>query len=236
MKPTKIILTLITITFATSVSILAQDGVCKIDKFLNKTQQTEIEKAVSLYWDGKTPEAKQAVGLLEKITEKEPDNWYAPYWVSYISTQVVQDEKNNLVYLEKAEQYFDKANRAFTKKSDKSAIPYFHALHALIYRFKSNQFTGKDWAKFGELRKKSLEEVNKGIAISPDNPVLMVLAATGIGRNRAGDLRQTIAAVALLEKAKVEFKKITDRSPADITYWNEHWINFWIKSLKKQDK
>lgn len=230
----KTFIALFFLLFIKSVTIYAQDDVCKISKFLNKSQLNEVEKAVSLYWDGKTPEAKQAVELLEKIAEKEPNNWVAPYWASYISTQVINSERNNSVYLEKAEKHFANAESIFLKKPDASAKPYFHALQSLIYRFKSSSFIRKqDWKSYGEWQKKSTQELNKGITMSPNNPVLMVLAATGIGRNREKDLRQTIAAIALLEKAQAEFKKINDRSPADITYWNEHWINFWLKSLKQ---
>jgi len=229
----KILFLMTAIILSGNIYVYSQ-GVCKISKILNKTQLNEVEKAVSLYWDGKTPEAKKAVELLEKIEQREPDNWVAPYWASYISTQIINSERNNTVYLEKAETYMDKANKAFAKSPDDTAIPYFHGLQSLIYRFRANQFVAqKNWEKVGEFQKKSIVELNKGIAVSPTNPVLMVLAATGIGRNRVPDLRQTIAAVALLEKAQVEFKKITDRSPADITFWNEHWVNFWLKSLKQ---
>ena len=230
----KILSTFGLLLFANITFAHAQDKVCRVKEFLNKSQLNEIEKAVTLYWDGKTPEAKQAVELLEKITEKESDNWVAPYWASYISTQVVNSEKANAVYLEKAEQFYAKANLIFQKKPEESAIPYFHALQSLIYRFRSRRYASQqDWAKFGEFQGKAIKELNKGITKSPNNPVLMVLAATGIGRNREKDLRQTIAAVALLEKAKKEFEKITDRSPADITFWNEHWVNFWLRSLRE---
>ncbi len=218
-------------------SVNAQENF-KVSQTLDKIQLNKVEEATKLYWKwDKDEEPVKAVKLLEKISNQEADNWVAPYWAAYISTQLINSNKKYAGYLDKAQVFMDKANSAFAKKPHKNAQPYFHALQALIYRFQSFKYAGlKDKKNFDIYKEKSLQELNKGIKVSPDNPVLMVLTATEMGSNPKGDFGKIIASIALLEKAQVKFRKINDRSPADITYWNEHWIKFWLKRLNPPQK
>lgn len=206
----------------------------KINQTLSKTQLNKVEEATKLYWKwDKDEEPIKAIQLLEKISNQDPNNWVAPYWAAYISTQLINSDKKYAGYLKKAQTFMDKSSSAFAKKPDKKARPYFHALQSLIYRFQSFKYAAlKDKENFDIYKEKSVQELNKGIRMSPNNPVLMVLTATEMGSNPKGNFRKIIASIALLEKAKSEFKKIDNRSPADITYWNEHWIKFWLKRLK----
>ncbi len=201
---------------------------------LDKSQLSDVERAVNFYWNPKSKEdPKKAVKLLEEIIQKDSDNWVASYWIAYISTQIFRSGTQNKDYLDKAQIFFDKSYESFNKKPVDSAKPYFFALRSLIETFKGTQFAARnDMEKFTTYQEKSRQDVEKGLEISPNNPVLMVLAATQQITANRGNFSQAISTVSLLEKAKEDFQKIKDRSPADITYWNEHWIKFWLARAK----
>ncbi len=195
-----------------------------------ESQIQEIEKAVGLYWKwDHDDEPKKAVTLLGEFSDKNPNNWLAPYWASYIATQISNADKNESAYLDKAQQYFNKARQAVGQQADSTTLSYFHGLQTLIYTLKSYREVSEEKAK--ELKNKSRESLNAGLKLYPGNPVLWVLSATSPNMNLRTNLGNVMASVALLKQAKREFSKISRRSPAAITYWNEHWIDPWLKNL-----
>jgi len=228
----KIIILLILIPFIS----LAQNAV---EPNLSTTEIENMNQAVQIYWDWNTDEDPvKAIALLEQITTKNQDNWLAPYWASYIATQIANSsDKNTIEYLNKSQSFFDQANGRFSylnKKEDKYTSSNFNALQSLILRLKGFYYNSNNDNKKGEdLLSKSLEQLNSGIKKSPNNPILMVLAAIEMATSKTNNgFGHIIAAIALLEKAKMEFKKINNRSASDITYWNEHWIDSWLNNLR----
>ncbi|NJM53118.1 MAG: hypothetical protein HC846_06830 [Blastocatellia bacterium] len=232
MKIKKIFCLVICLLCFGCVSISGQ-SVFKVQDVLSKPQLAELEQAVNLYWKwDKDEDPNKAIEILESISAKEPDNWVADFWAAYIATQVILINKENTDYLEKSEKLLEKSTQTFSRNPITSATPYFHGLRSLIYRFKSGRFVQlNDRKNYETFRDKAVEELNNGIKLNPENPFLMVLAATDIGNKNQGDSGHILAVVALLEKARNEYKKVTERSPADITYLNEHWISPWLKRL-----
>ena len=230
----QLILLLVLIPLSNKAQTLVQSNMTSIEiKSLNQ--------AVQLYWDWKTDEDPiTAIFLLEEITSKNGDNWVAPYWAAYIATQIANStDENKLEYLNKARSYFDLAIGRYSyliNKEDKNISSNFDALNTLILRLKGYYYKSIDQeVKANEYLLKSIEQLNEGIKKSVDNPILMVLAATEIATAKNTNYGHIIAAISLLEKAKLEFKKIKKRNKTDITYWNEHWIDPWLNNLKPQN-
>ncbi len=193
-------------------------------------QLTEIENAVNLYWVWDSDEdPKTAVDQLNALSKKYPKNWLAPFWSSYIATQITNSTKD-VSYLDKAQTSFDTAEKILMDSSkDSIAESYFKGLQCLIYDLRS--FNEKDAEKTKELQAKALEELNQGLRLNWQNPVLWVLSATGPFNDFNNNLAQRQASLSLLFDAREKFAEITDRSKADISYMNEHWTSPWIKGL-----
>ncbi|GAB5398462.1 MAG: hypothetical protein Aureis2KO_00470 [Aureisphaera sp.] len=209
---------------------------CIASEILNKKQLKETEDAVKLFWKWDTiDEPERAVRMLSDINKRDPSNWIAPFWASYITTQLSnqrEEIKESLEELNKAQEFLDEANKIYSKGSLPCFKPYFHALQTLIYTLKRYAYEGlKEQEKVKHFAELQLSELNKGIKLDINNPVLMVLAGTGLASRSNNDLSSIIAAISLLEKAKKEFEQIQNRSPADIGYMNEHWVAPWLKRL-----
>ncbi|MDJ0646971.1 MAG: hypothetical protein QNJ57_13405 [Flavobacteriaceae bacterium] len=191
----------------------------------------KIEKAVGLYWTWNTDDdPKNAVKQLETFAKNHQDNWLAPYWASYISTQIANSMKDHAHYLDQAQEFYNKAENALgEKKKDSITYSYFKGLQSLIYRLK--MFRTQDATAKTDLNTKALQELNNAIDLNPNNPVLWVLSATDSTLDHQNSKGHRLTSVALLRDAKEEFKKIKNRNKSDITYWNEHWITPWLKGL-----
>lgn len=227
----------LTVTFVAILFCYISSGQVKITDFCSKSEVKSLEGAVSYYWKWNTDDDPiKAVLLLEEFSNTYKDNWVGQYWAAYISTQIansIQDKSDE--YLGKAQVYLDESVKRFNKNQQEGIEPYFRALQSLIYRLKS--FSSKNSKEQSQnFLNKAKEELNNAIKASPENPVVMVMAATNMGNSHNGNFSLIIGAIALLEKAKLEFNKIKDRSPADITYWNEHWIDPWLKNLSPPKK
>ncbi|WP_273565839.1 hypothetical protein [Maribacter halichondriae] len=209
-----------------------------VESTLSSTEIKDMKIAVQYYWDWNSDQDPiKAITLLEEITSKNHDNWVAPYWAAYISTQIANSsDKNKIEYLDKAQSFFDQANSRYSymaKNDDKYLLSNFNALHCLILRLKGFYFKSiNNVLEANDYSKNSIEQLNNGIRNSPNNPILMVLAATEMATAKDKNFGDIIAAIALLEKAKSEFGKIKDRNTIDISYWNEHWIDSWLGNLR----
>ncbi|MDJ0646463.1 MAG: hypothetical protein QNJ57_10825 [Flavobacteriaceae bacterium] len=222
------------------ICLQAQE-VCKASKQLSSQQLVKTEEAVKLFWKWDSiEEPEKGVELLEAIVQNDKKNWVAPFWASYISTQLSNQRKDStrkLAELNKAQEFLEKAYLNYSDNSDQCFKPYFHALQTLIYTLKrytySTMGNKNEAKKFAGMQN---EELNIGIKLSPENPVLMVLSATSMASNSNGDFKQIIGAIALLEKAKQAFKQLKDRNPVDIGYMNEHWVDNWLRRLQPPKK
>lgn len=216
--------------FLIIISVYPQNS-CNVKIIFDKKSLTPVEEAVALYWKWDTDnEPEEAIKLLEDIYIKDKTNWLAPYWAAFISTQLGISVKGKANYMDKAQNYFDKAEESLQENMDSTAIPYFHALQSLIYYLKIGDMKNK---KYFELHNKSLESLNKALEINPDIPALWVLSAINLADNSYGFLGNIMAATSLFEKAKKEFAGITNYSPADIRLWNKPWIDPWLNNLSK---
>lgn len=202
----------------------------KVTELMPPETLEQVEKAVNLYWNWeKDEDPKLAVAQLESIAKKQPKNWIAPYWGAYIATQIGNSIKSETAYLGKAQILLDQAEKAFVNKQDSITYAYFPALQCLIYRLKS--FRLKEDREKLALREKERNSLQEGYKLHSANPILWVMTATSPDLDHANNIGNRLASAALLQKAKDAFVKIRDRSPADISYWNEHWINPWMNNL-----
>ncbi|GGI56966.1 hypothetical protein [Winogradskyella haliclonae] len=209
-------------------TVVGQDF--KVKDLFPKQEIVSIENAVNLYWESKNDnDPQKAIVELEAISKKYPQNWLVPFWSSYIATQV-NNTTRDATFLDKAQLYYNDAEKALgSTKNDSIIYSYFKGLQSLIYRLKS--FNAKDSKEVQKLQKQSLDELNEGIRLQPENPVLWVLSATGPFNNLRNNLAQQQTSLALLKDAKDKFSEIKERSKADISYMNEHWTDFWINGL-----
>ncbi len=234
MKNTKIVIIKAMFLVLVLSTIGFSQDTFSVKSVLNAGQVSQIEKAVDLYWNPKSKkDPNKAVDLLDEISKSDPNNWVAPYWASYISTQIYRSGPQNSKYIDRAQELIHRSYKVFEKKPDKSAKAYFYALQSLIFQFKGFEFArSRDLKTYKVYMGKAEHELDLGLDLSPENPVLMVmLVSTQLNPMRV-DFGEIVSMIALLEKAKMEFKKIKDRSPADIAFWNEHWIGFWLGRAK----
>lgn len=203
----------------------------RINNIFPSHELEEIETAVNLFWkwDG-DEDPINAVKLLKKISKKYPNNWLAPYWASYISTQIANSIENKKNYLHIAQTYFDKADLIFVSTKDSVTYSYFEGLQSLIFRLKMFNSTNDDKKK--NYQKKAINRLNNALSLNPNNPVLWVLLATQSKLNFKDNMGDRISSIIILQNAEKEFDLIENRGPAEISYWNEHWIKPWLRRLK----
>lgn len=139
-----------------------------IKSLVPSEELVEIEEAVDKYWKWETDDdPKQAVIDLEKFTRKYPNNWLAPYWASYISTQISNSIQGEEAFYKKAQTFYGQANDRFKNKEDNILCSCLPALQSLIYQLQS--FRAQEGVG-DSLSRKALESLNEAYNLSLNNP------------------------------------------------------------------
>ncbi len=222
----KKVILLSTLGSALALASLSQD----------KSLEIEMKKGFDAYTDGETfGDWLTAAKMLSDLGDRSPNEWLPNYWSSYFYTQLTfsipegyADKAITKTSILKASQ--DNFDKAFGKVDNMTPQirSDFHALQSLIYAFRN--YSSENEALKSEYEKKELDEIKSGIRNDYNNPLLDVILAVRLIRNR--DFISTYAARNLLLKAKgIYDSRMEPRYMS--THWNEQWIEHWMGQSKK---
>ncbi|MAD96678.1 MAG: hypothetical protein CMB99_05050 [Flavobacteriaceae bacterium] len=135
-----------------------------------------MQKAFSLWGEGKTTQASQ---LFERISKVEKDNWIPNYYVAQLEIQSAfntKDEATLKAKLDKAQQYIDTANSL--SENNPELLITQALLHTAYINFDGQKYGMTMSGKNSQLYKKALE-------LAPDNPrVILGYAEWNMGAAR----------------------------------------------------
>ncbi len=174
----------------------------------NKNYQEAMASAISQMESSETvSNFQQAANTFERISMTETDEWLPLYYAAYsfiVMSYIDQDMEKKDPYLDKAQQFLDKAFKIAPEESE------LFALQAFLY---PSRITVDPMARGMEYMGKMNAALDKAIELNPDNPRSYYLRAITLLNMPESFGGGAEVARPLFEKAKEKFDKFEPASP-----------------------
>jgi len=174
----------------------------------NKNYQEAMASAISKMESSETvSNFQQAANTFERISMTETDEWLPLYYAAYsfiVMSYIDQDMEKKDPYLDKAQQFLDKAFKIAPRESE------LFALQAFLY---PSRITVDPMARGMEYMGKMNAALDKAIELNPDNPRSYYLRAITLLNMPESFGGGAEVARPLFEKAKEKFDKFEPASP-----------------------
>jgi len=198
-----------------------------------QTFQESIAAALEVHESSKSPK-EQLRGLeqMEQVTKAYPEEWLPLFWAAYQCTQMSMlkdredypEQLDPSELLDRSETYLGKARGLVEADPNDTIQSDIYALQSLIYTFREG--SASDSIQSNSYSTLKREAWHAALKLYPDNPTMMVFAATQLARSNDATFAELVGAAQLMKQANAQFEEAGERSMT--TYFNKEWIPFWL--------